>query len=178
MSQIHILPFQLCHQELLLEHFQRHRAESGAGGIHFMPFAPGDPTGPRGVSVDEAFSALDHPGWQRWFCAHDVASGLIIGHVDLKSDSLSTGLHRCELGIGIESAYRKNGLGRRLMTEAIGFVSESNTIDWIDLRVFSNNLPARSLYQSLGFVEIGTITDRFRIDSQRIDDVMMTFQVP
>ena len=31
------------------EHFARHRAESGRGDYHFMPFTPGDPEGPRGL---------------------------------------------------------------------------------------------------------------------------------
>lgn len=178
MSLINISPFKPSDHQRLLQHVKRHRSESGIGGSHFMPFAPGDPTGPKGISIDQAFWALDQPGWQRWFCAHEVASGQIIGHIDLKSDPLRAGLHRCELGIGIENAYRRNGLGRRLMTEAISFVRGNKGIDWIDLRVFANNLPARSLYKSLGFVEVGTVTDRFRIDSERIDDVIMTLHTP
>ena len=177
MSQVDILPFQLEHQEKLSEHFQRHRAESGTDGIHFMPFTPGDPDGPRGITVDKALLDTDQPGWQRWFCAHDAKRQLIIGHVDLKSDPLRSALHRCELGIGIETPYRAMGLGRRLMMEAINFARHRQAIEWIDLKVFANNKPARSLYRDMGFIEVGTVTDRFRIDSQCIDDVIMTLNV-
>lgn len=142
-----------------------------------MPFAQNDPSGPRGISVEKAFLGLNEAGWQRWFCAHDLDSGLIIGHVDLKHDGLNSGLHRSELGIGIESGFRQQGLGRRLMGQAIAFASHSGCIEWIDLRVFANNHAARALYCSLGFVEVGTLTDRFRIDSQRIDDVIMTLRL-
>lgn len=177
MSKIEIRPFQLEHQEKLSEHFQRHRAESGKNGIHFMPFAPDDPDGPRGITLEKVSLDIDQPGWQRWFCAHDTETGLIIGHVDIKSDPLHSGLHRCELGIGIEEPYRNIGLGRKLMMEAIHFVRHCQTIQWIDLKVFANNKPARSLYKDMGFIEVGTVTDRFRIDSQCIDDVIMTLHV-
>lgn len=178
MSQIEILPFHLDHQKKLSEHFKRHRAESGKNSIHFMPFSPDDPDGPRGITVDKAFQDMDQPGWQRWFCAHETETGFIIGHVDLKSDPLRASLHRCELGIGIEAPYRNSGLGRRLMLEAISYVRHSQTVEWIDLRVFANNKPAMSLYKNMGFIEVGTLIDRFRIDSQSIDDVIMTLHVP
>ena len=101
----------------------------------------------------------------------------IVGHVDLKGDHLKTGLHRCELGIGIERPYRGRGLGRRLMETAIEFARAADTLSWMDLRVFSHNVAGRALYRSLGFSEVGTLVDRFRIDGQRIDDVVMTLKV-
>jgi RimJ/RimL family protein N-acetyltransferase len=162
---------------LLTEHFQRHRAESGTGGVHFMPFAADDPDGPTGASADRAFWPLDWPGWQRWFCAHEISSGKIVGHVDLKSDPLKTGLHWIHLGIGIESAYRGQGLGEKLIDSAIGFAKQQHTIACIELRVFANNRPAIALYRKKGFVEIGTLKDRFRLPGQSIDDMIMVLDV-
>ncbi|MEZ5558219.1 MAG: GNAT family protein [Pseudomonadales bacterium] len=156
-------------------HFDRHRAESGRGDQHFMPFAPDDPAGPRGLDVESLGRSLRDPGWQRWFVA--VTGDRIVGHVNLKGDSLRTGLHRCELGIGIERACRGGGLGRRLMQVAIDFARAEPSIAWIDLRVFGHNASARGLYQSLGFTEVGKLTDRFRIDGEQIDDVIMTLAV-
>lgn len=178
MSNIRILPFRSSDESRLAEHFQRHRAESGREGVHFMPFAPDDPDGPRGMTVEKAFLEVNQPGWQRWFCAHNGNTSQIVGHVDLKSDPLRAGLHRCELGIGIEADYRHQGIGHELMSTAIAFIRDCHTIEWIDLKVFSNNLAARSLYRQMGFIEVGTVTDRFRIDSQSIDDVIMTLHMP
>ena len=81
------------------------------------------------------------------------------------------------MGIGIERAFRGQGLGRKLMETAIEFARETPSIEWVDLRVFSHNLNARALYQALGFVEVGVVRDRVRIEGESIDDVMMTLNV-
>lgn len=157
-------------------HFDRHCAESGQGEHHFIPFVPAHPDGPQGVDFDALNRPLSEPGWQRWFIAlaHD---GNIVGHADLKGDGLTTGLHRCELGIGIERPYRGKGLGRKLMNTAIEFAHASQILAWIDLRVFAHNTIAQALYRSLGFVEIGTVPDRFRIEDKSIDDVLMALRL-
>ena len=144
-----------------LEHFERIRAESGRDGdLHFMPYAPGD-------KVPNAFDAaafkLDcgTPGWRRLHVAAD--GDRIVGHVLLKGDSLQSGLHRCNLGIGLERAYRGRGIGRRLLHAAIEFARGVGTLEWIDLGVFAHNAVARALYRSVGFREIGTTLDRFDV---------------
>jgi RimJ/RimL family protein N-acetyltransferase len=177
MTTVEIKPLAVETSANLLEHFTRHRRESGVDGMHFMPFAPDDPDGPEGVSVEKVFWPLDKPGWQRWFCAHDTTSGTIIGHVNLKSDSLKAGLHRCELGMGIEKAYRGLGLGKALMERAINFSRGSKELSWIDLRVFAHNSPALALYRKSGFTEVGILRDRFRIQGQSIDDIVMVLNV-
>jgi len=163
--------------EAFMAHFARHRAESGRGEHHFMPFAPDDPDGPRGLDAASIALPLDRPGWQRWFVARERAGAKIVGHVDLKGDGLKVGLHRCELGIGIERAYRSEGLGRRLMQVAIGFARRAESLAWIDLKVFAHNAPALALYRSLGFHEVGRLADRFRIGGTSIDDVIMVLDV-
>ncbi|HTR00061.1 MAG TPA: hypothetical protein VMH83_08720, partial [Candidatus Acidoferrum sp.] len=87
-ADVAIKPFSLSDLEALQAHFGRHRAESGLGGVYFMPFEVNGLDAPRGVVVEKAFIALDQPLWQRWFCAHDAATGRIVGHVDLKGDAL------------------------------------------------------------------------------------------
>ncbi len=142
-----------------------------------MPFTPDDPDGPWGITLEKALRSHANPGWQRWFCAEDKASGAIIGHVDLNHDGLRAGSHRCELGIGVEEAYRSKGIGRRLMNTAIAYAQDKDFLDWIDLRVFGNNERAYSLYRQLGFVEVGVLRDRFRIGGVSIDDVLMVLDV-
>ena len=159
------------------QHFARHRAESGRDDFHFMPFAPDDDEGPKGLDANLFELTLDTPGWQRWWVARISHHGDIVGHVDLKGDHLKTGMHRCELGIGIKRAYRGQGSGRRLMQTAIDFARSEVRIKWLDLRVFAHNENARSLYTTLGFAELGVVADRFRIDGVSMDDVLMTLDV-
>jgi len=161
----------------LAEHFKRHRLESGIDGVHFMPFTADDPEGPKGANIDQAFWPLDKPGWQRWFVARDTESETIVGHVDLKSDPLKSGLHWCHLGIGIEAPYRGHSLGKKFMTHAIDYARKQNGLSWIELRVFANNVPALSLYRKLGFEKAGVLPDRFRLHGQSIDDIIMVLNV-
>jgi len=158
-------------------HFARHRAESGRGDYHFMPFEPHDPKGPRGIDKATIDLPLTEIGWQRWWIASVEDGQKIIGHLDLKGGRLATSLHRCVLGIGIERAYRGLGLGKRLMLEAVAFTRAAPTLSWLDLNVFAHNTNARSLYANLGFEEIGILKDQFRVVNESIDDVMMTLSV-
>jgi RimJ/RimL family protein N-acetyltransferase len=176
-NNIQIRPWTTASQQALHEHLARHRQESGADGLHFMPFLPDDPAGPRGAHSEKAQLPLNQPGWQRWFCAHDVDAGRIIGHLDLKHDGLRLGMHWCQLGMGIEKAYRSYGLGERLMRGAIAFARDSQQLSCIELSVFGNNLPALALYKKLGFKQSGLLPDRFRIDGQSIDDVNMLLRL-
>ncbi len=163
-------------------HFKRHRAESGRGDPHFLPFAPDDPEGPMGIDLEALDRPVSERGWQRCWVAMTGddpvgAAGRIVGHVELKGSGLSTGLHRCELGIGIERPYRGGGLGQRLMAAAIDYARGVETLAWIDLRVFAHNAAGRALYRALGFIEVGTVVDRFRIDAQTVDDVIMVLKI-
>ncbi|HTR00530.1 MAG TPA: GNAT family protein, partial [Candidatus Acidoferrum sp.] len=92
-------------------------------------------------------------------------------------DALHAGLHRCQLGIGIEGPWRRQGLGERLMQTAIAFAREQPSLQWISLSTFAGNTAARALYQRLGFVEEGVLRDRFRLGGQVIDDVQMILSV-
>lgn len=163
-------------------HFARHRAESGSGAAPFMPFELDDPDGPTGVTAADVRApeqltpaALT----DRWRCWHIALSGpdAVVGHVDLFGAELRAGAHRCELGIGIERAWRGAGLGRRLLFTAIDFVRARDALHWLDLRVFAHNEPARALYRSAGFVEIGVVRDCFRVGGRSVDDVLMTLYV-
>jgi ribosomal protein S18 acetylase RimI-like enzyme len=133
-------------------HFSRHAAESGRGDVHFMPYDPDHAQQPLGLNPAALERALDEPGWQRWFAAFTPIEGSgdgrsetdeqIVGHLDLQGSRLMSGLHRCELGIGIEKACRGQGLGRDLMQVGIDFARRQPMLDWLDLRVFSHNTRA------------------------------------
>jgi len=161
--------------EVFNAHFARHRAESGRDDIHFMPFAPDDPDGPKGLDPGQIDRPLTELGWQRCFVVWSGSQ--IVGHVDLKGGAIRATAHRCELGIGLERRARGAGLGRALMNTAIEFARAAPELDWLDLRVFANNTRARKLYLSMDFVELATLPDFIRIEGERIDDVLMTLSV-
>ena len=71
------------------------------------------------------------PGWRRVWVARD-ADGRIAGHVDLRAHAERHTAHRCLLGMGVDRAHRKAGLGGRLLAHAQRWAGESAALAWID----------------------------------------------
>jgi len=176
-DDLQILPLQPELYPAFKAHMERHVDESGRHGIHFMPFLAQDPDRPVGVAADKLLLSLEEKGWHRCWVVLNTRMDCIVGHVDLKGSKLRTGLHRCELGLGIEEPWRGQGLGSRLMDTAIAFARAEPLLHWIDLNTFATNTPARALYLRKGFNEVGCIKDRFRLEGQCIDDVQMNLRV-
>lgn len=149
--------------------------ESGEDGLYFLPFDLNRPFRPNGINPDFCRNQLEDREWQRWLLL--VEQGAVRGHASLKSDPMDAGRHRCELGMGIESAARGSGFGSALLDAATEMARSSETLEWLDLRVMAVNAPAVALYQSRGFIEIGRVRDRFRIGVTSIDEILMTLNV-
>jgi ribosomal protein S18 acetylase RimI-like enzyme len=153
----------------LVAHIARHSRESGRDGDPI--FRPRSSDAP----IDELATIerhrigwalpLDEPYWLRTWGA--IIGGEIRGHIDLHGGRLSSEFHRAMLGMGVERGARGQGLGSALLAAAIKWLS------WIDLGVFAHNERARALYRSVGFVEVGVMRDRYRVDGVAIDDVAM-----
>jgi GNAT superfamily N-acetyltransferase len=159
----------------LCAHIRRHGAESGRDGdVIFRPRS-GD------EELDETATIERHRvAWARtlaeplWMRTWGIVEGTTIrGHLDLDGGRLPAELHRATLGMGIERVARRKGHGRALLDTAIAWARD-HELAWLDLGVFAHNEPARALYAAMGFVEVGTTRDQFRVDGVSIDDVMMT----
>lgn len=160
--------------EKYARHVVAHMAESGREGSPHFAIA-------RTWSVDEVAhnlvarleKSLDEPLWGRaWMMVGDDGDE-IVGHVELRGGRVAAEMHRATLGMGIMRAYTGKGHGARLVEASIAWAREAK-LAWIDLGVFSDNIPARKLYRRMGFVEIGTRAEAFHLDAGvSIDDVMM-----
>ena len=166
------------HAPILCAHIARHGAESGRDGDPiFRPRAHDEELDePAAIERHRAGWArpLSEPLWLRtWGLFED---GAIVGHLDLHGGRLPAELHRAALGMGLERRARRQGHGRALIETAIAWARDHG-LSWIDLGVFAHNAPARALYASIGFVEIGTTRDQFRVEGTSIDDVAMTLRL-
>lgn len=101
----------------------------------------------------------------------------VVGHLSLKGGRFDRGIHRCELGMGLEFGYWRLGLGAQLLKIAIEQAQSVATLDWLDLRAIHNNQPAINLYLKHGFAEVSRIPDFCRIDAQPVDDIFMSLWV-
>jgi len=115
-------------------------------------------------------------GWRKLWVAKDTA-GSIKGHIDLRHHSDSNCSHRVVLGMGVDSSCRKQGLGIQLLRSVLKFCQEHEAIDWLDLCVLSNNIPAKHLYLRTGFNVVGEFKDQYRIDGQPVSETAMTIVV-
>jgi GNAT superfamily N-acetyltransferase len=166
------------HAPALCAHIQRHGAESGRDGdLIFRPRSAGEELDePAAIERHRAAWArpLAEPLWLRsWGLVED---GVVLGHLDLHGGRLPAELHRATLGMGLERRARGQGHGRALIETAIAW-ARAQGLAWLDLGVFAHNRPARALYASVGFVEVGISRDQFRVDGTSIDDVSMTLRL-
>ncbi len=119
---------------------------------------------------------LSQPGWRRVWVLLDGDE--IRGHLVLRQEpELPTCLHRTTLQMGVERSHCGKGYGSQLMQTAIQWAKEQPELDWLELFVFENNIPAKKLYEKFGFKEVGTTPDFFRIHGHKIVDVKMILKV-
>jgi ribosomal protein S18 acetylase RimI-like enzyme len=81
------------------------------------------------------------------------------------------------LGMGVHRVWRRRGLGRRLLAAAAGWARTETDVDWIDLEVLSDNLPAVDLYARAGFTTVARVADMLRIAGVSHDLSYMTFRL-
>jgi RimJ/RimL family protein N-acetyltransferase len=162
-----------------LEHLARHHRESGKGGAPlFSPYSadsPWDAEGKKEALLERWSKALLEPVWERAWAVVD--EGRVVGHLDLRGDGIESMQHRARLGMGLEQAYRKRGVGTSLLEAAITWAREQPTLVWLDLGVFAHNEAALRLYTKCGFVAARRVNDLFRVDGQSIDDVHMVLKL-
>lgn len=157
--------------EPYIEHLSRHLPEPGVGGIYSQPFAHNEPIDKDSFRKKISSRWSQTPGVSNWEVAWGAFSNnKIVGHLELIGSSFAPISHRVKLGMGIEAAFRKQGLGKKLLSTALKWAKEQSCLDYIDLGVFSHNKVAIRLYEEFGFQRTGKIQDLIRIDHQVIHD--------
>lgn len=118
-------------------------------------------------------SSLGEHGWRKLWVVKD-ANERVLGHIDLRHYGEEYKYHRVLLGMGVDSTARNQRLGVKLIESVVQFCNENSYIDWLDLCVLSNNLPAKNLYLKCGFDVIGEMSDCYRIEGKSVSETTMT----
>lgn len=179
-----IRPLRRSESGAFVSHLARQMGESGKDGApHSGPRTTIDRDDAR-ARVERAVSlSIEEPGWERawlaWVPDDDPRRReRPVGHVDLRGGRLTAEMHRAVLGLGVERAHWRRGLGERLVRTAIAWAQAETALAWIDLFVFAENGPARALYRKAGFEERGTVEDAFRLDDGTcVADVRMVLKL-
>jgi ribosomal protein S18 acetylase RimI-like enzyme len=160
-------------------HSIRHFRESNTGGDRiFHPVTDYETwdAGEHERRWKEAWSKnIDELHWERAWIAEE--KGEILGHATLQGGRMPNSFHRVTFSIGLLRPARGKGLGRALTQTALDWARAQGPIDWIDLYVFTHNEPALALYRSMGFQEVGTTEDLFRVHGTSVSDTHMVLRL-
>ena len=101
----------------------------------------------------------------------------VIGWCEIRRESLPGREHSAALGIGVRAAYRRMGIGRRLIDAAIADAWRRG-LTRIELWVRAPNTAAIHLYEKVGFVLEGCRRDAVRLDGGCEDELLMALMAP
>ena len=107
-----------------------------------------------------------------------VVDGTIVGLAGVDSiGRLWKTKHRASLGISIDRAYWRLGIGDAMIQACIACAKEAGYAQ-LELGVFEGNVAARRLYEKHGFRPLGVVPRAFRLrDGSEHDEVLMVLRL-
>jgi ribosomal protein S18 acetylase RimI-like enzyme len=101
-----------------------------------------------------------------------VVGNEIVGFCDIIPSAARGFTHVGRLGMGVRIAWRRQGIGRRLL-EACLSSARAAAIEKVELEVYSDNLAAIRLYESFGFTPEGLKVRGRKLESRYQDITLM-----
>ena len=96
----------------------------------------------------------------------------VVGWCDIFAKDNPRQSHRGELGMGLVSEFRGQGLGSKLLSTTLDH-AKSYGLEKVELAVYTTNLSAISLYKKFGFEQEGLIQKYRKLDDQYFDCLVM-----
>lgn len=160
-----------------LDHLERLLIENGRGDKPLVDPRPlWAPKAKRSFRTRLAAAwakSTEVPGWERtWGAVHE--DGRVIGHVNIRVRSEPGATHRASASLGVEEAFRAEGVGGQLLAASLRWAEGQDQLAWLDLFHFEHNVPDDALYRELGFVQVSRVFDMFRVNGVSVTDVFMT----
>jgi RimJ/RimL family protein N-acetyltransferase len=106
-----------------------------------------------------------------------IDGDLVVGWCSTIPQTSEGFTHLAHIGMGILPEYRGQGLGRRLIDNALGWAWNAE-YERLELSVFTDNEVAVHLYRSVGFVEEGVRRRARKLDGQYKDITFMAIFRP
>lgn len=104
--------------------------------------------------------------------------GIVVGSAELTIGSMYKRMHWAVLGITVRDTNRGLGLGELLLRQIIEEAKKRNEVEYINLEVFADNLPAVGLYKKVGFKENGRFENAYRQpDGTYCDGIHMSLKI-
>ncbi|WP_309122615.1 GNAT family N-acetyltransferase [Paenibacillus sp.] len=80
-------------------------------------------------------------------------------------------------GMYVSPAHRGNGVGKTLMTELLRLAGEREGLEQINLTVVSDNIPAKKMYEGLGFEVFGIERNALKYNGLSFDEDWMVYRM-
>jgi RimJ/RimL family protein N-acetyltransferase len=104
------------------------------------------------------------------------ADGRVVARLSLSRDPHPASRHVADLGLMVAAAYRRRGLGRRLLEQSVAWARECG-VRKLELHVFPWNEPALSLYESFGFEREGYRKEHYARETGYVDAILMAYRL-
>lgn len=102
-----------------------------------------------------------------------VIDGSVAGNISLRGNDYRKLRHRAELALAVRKNYWHLGIGRAMLTEAVG-IARNLGLKYLELDYIDGNARAKGLYESLGFQEIARIPQAYcQPDGTFADAILM-----
>ena len=103
--------------------------------------------------------------------------GVIVGCIGVMQESGSKAKHKAKIwGMYVKQEFQGQGLGKRLVRQAIEHARSIPNVKLINLSVEPGNTSARALYTSCGFISWGTEPKALLVDGKFYDEDHMMLQ--
>lgn len=99
--------------------------------------------------------------------------GKLYGYLTIMPRCQAKLRHTSELNMGVHHGVRGKGIGRALLEEALRRARESGILEIIYLMVRSDNAPAISLYENMGFDHLALLEKDIKIPEGYYDGHLM-----
>ncbi|HVN49062.1 MAG TPA: GNAT family N-acetyltransferase, partial [Bacteroidota bacterium] len=105
-----------------------------------------------------------------------VKNNTVIGWCDVLPLQYEGFRHRGKLGMGVDRNYRRQGIGKKLITQTLQEAKKIG-IERVELEVYASNIPALSLYKAIGFETECMKTKARKLDGEYDDIIEMVLFV-
>ena len=102
--------------------------------------------------------------------------GRIAARLSISRDPHPSSRHVADLGLMVATDYRRRGIGRALLEEAVAW-ARAFGVRKIELHVFPWNEPALALYESYGFEREGYRKAHYERAGEYVDAILMAYAV-
>lgn len=100
-----------------------------------------------------------------------IDNGAVVGTIGIYQEDRPKLKHKAQIwGMYVDEAFRKTGVGKRLLDLAIDHAKLKMKVDGIYLSLEADNYSARSLYESRGFKCWGTEPKAMKLDGHFFDE--------